>query len=106
VIVRFDAEFRELGAWLLPNSVLERMAPYSASGGAWRDGLLYVTGHDRPEAYVLRLPEAGSRLLHVATIPIPAPGQAIQWDRSAGTLWALDRARRELIEMRVPSVRP
>ena len=102
-LVRFDRDFVEQGAWLFPKSVLERFAPYSSSGGAWgKDGLLYVTGHDRPEMYVLRLPEAGSRLEHVATIPIPTPGQAVQWDRSDPTLlWSLDRGRKELVASRV-----
>ena len=102
-LVRFDRSFVEQGAWLFPKSVLERFAPYSSSGGAWgKNGLLYVTGHDRPEMYVLRLPEAGSRLEHVATIPIPTPGQAVQWDRSDPTLlWSLDRGRKELVASRV-----
>jgi hypothetical protein len=105
-LVRYDRDFVEQAAWLFPKSVLERFAPYSASGGAWKDGLLYVTGHDRPEMYVLRLPRAGSRLVHLATVPIPTPGQAIQWDRTGGTLWSLDRKARQLVESRVPSLPP
>jgi hypothetical protein len=102
VLVRFDSSFVEREAWLFPKSVLERFAPYSSSGGAWKNGLLYVTGHDRPEMYVLELPKGGSRLLHRATIPIPTPGQAIQWDRSKrGTLWSLDRGKKELVESEV-----
>jgi hypothetical protein len=101
-LVRYDRNFVEQGAWLFPKSVLERFSPYSSSGGAWKDGLLYVTGHDRPEMYVLKLPRAGSRLVHVATIPIPTPGQAIQFDRSGGTLWSLDRKAKQLVESRVP----
>ncbi len=101
-LVRYDADFVERGAWLFPTSVLERLAPYSSSGGAWNGGKLYVTGHDRREAYVLQLPSAGSRLLHVATFAFPSPGQAIQWDRRSGTFWSIDRARRELVESRPP----
>jgi hypothetical protein len=102
VLVRFDKNFVEQEAWLFPTTVLQRFAPYSSSGGAWRDGLLYVTGHDRPEMYVLEIPKAGSRLLHRATIPIPTPGQAIQWDRShRRTLWSLDRGQKELVESQV-----
>lgn len=106
-LVRFDRNFVEQGAWLFPKSVLALFAPYSSSGGAWgQDGLLYVTGHDRPELYVLRLPDAGSRLEHVATIPIPTPGQAIQWDRSDPTLlWSLDRGRKELVASRVTLIK-
>lgn len=102
-LVRFDRDFRELGAWLFPVTVLERMAPYSASGGAWKGTRLFVTGHDRKEVYVLGLPNAGSRLVHHATFVFPSPGQAIQWDKSAGSLWSIDRGRRELVESRAPA---
>lgn len=103
VLVRYDSRFVEQESWLFPQSVLERFAPHSASGGAFRDGLLYVTGHDRPEAYVLEIPAAGSRLVHVATIPIPTPGQAIQWDsEEKDMLWSIDRKARALVQSRVP----
>lgn len=104
-LVRFDAEFREQGAWLFPASVLERFKPYSSSGGAWgADGILYVTGHDRPELYALRLPEAGSTLVHLATLPLASNGQAIDWDPDARVLWSVDRATRRVLAARVPPV--
>lgn len=103
-MVRYDVNFAEQESWLFPTAVLERMRPYSASGGAWRGDRLYVTGHDRKEVYVLAIPAAGSRLRHVATFAFPSPGQAIQWDRS-GSLWSIDRARRELVESRPPALR-
>ena len=79
----------------------------SCSGGSWGDdGLLYVTGHDRPELCVLRLPEAGSVLDHVATIPLATGGQAIAWDRSKPRmLWSLDRQTRNVVASRVPELR-
>ncbi len=103
-LVRFDANFVEQGAWLFPPSILERMAPYSASGGAWNsDGHLYVTGHDLPEMYVVALPEAGSVLRHVGTLAIPTGGQAIAWDpRDERLLWSIERKTRELVASRVP----
>ena len=105
VLVRYNTNFVEQESWLFPQSVLERMAPHSSSGGAFRQGLLYVTGHDRPEIYVLSLPEAGSRLRHVATIPGTSGGQAIQWDSASGsTLWSIDRERGEVVESRLPPV--
>ena len=105
-LVRFDSHFAEQGAWLFPPAVLDQMAPYSSSGGAWGDdGYLYVTGHDRPELYVLALPEAGSILRHVATIPIPTNGQAIAWDpKEKRMLWSIERKVRELVASRVPAV--
>jgi len=92
----------------LPSAVLDRLAPHSASGGAvGRDGLLYVTGHDRPEAYVLAMPKRGDVLRHVATIPMPTDGQAIAFDPVAPLLlWSIDRDRRQLVASLVPSIDP
>lgn len=104
-LVRYSPAFVEQGAWLFPQDVLERFAPYSSSGGAWgEDGLLYVTGHDLPEMYVLRLPRAGSRLERVATVAIPTQGQAIAWDPRARLLWSIDRKTREIVASMVPAI--
>lgn len=104
-LVRFDDDWRRLGAWLFPTTVLERFAPHSSSGGVWGDdSRLYVTGHDEQELYVLVLPDAGGRLVHIATVPIAVHGQAIAWGGHDRTLWGIDRDSRELIEMRLPVV--
>jgi len=105
-LVRYSADFSEQAAWLFPEPVLARFAPYSSSGGAWGDdGLLYVTGHDRPELYALRLPPAGSRLELVRTIDIVTNGQAIAWQRDARrTLWSIERKTREAVAMTIPAV--
>ena len=99
LLVRYSREFAEQGRWLFPRNVLERMKPWSASGGAWGGNSLYVTGHSRKEAYVLRLPASGNRLVHLATVALPTPGQAISWGPS-GTLWSIDRDRHQLVESR------
>jgi hypothetical protein len=104
-LVRFSPEFVEQGAWLFPETVLDRFAPYSSSGGAWGgDGLLYVTGHDRPEIYALRLPAAGSRLEYVATIALTTEGQAIAWSTGERVLWSIDRRKREIVASSIPPV--
>lgn len=106
VLVRYDSKFAEQGSWLLPTSVLERLAPYSSSGGSWRsDGLLYITGHDRRELYALQLPEAGSTLRHVATLPMATPGQAIDWDPTDERLiWSVERPTSEVVAARIALV--
>jgi hypothetical protein len=106
LLVRLDAEFGLTGSWHFPEDVLARFAPMSCSGGSWGDdGLLYVTGHDRAELYAMRLPEAGTVLDHVATIPLPTGGQAFSWDRSAPRmLWSLDRQTRNVVASRIPPV--
>jgi hypothetical protein len=107
LLVKFDAAFRATRSWHFPETVLARFAPRSCSGGSWGpDGLLYVTGHDRPEMYALRLPEAGTVLEHVATIPMATPGQAFGWDRSApGIVWSIDRGGKRVVASRVAPVR-
>src|SRR5436190_126105 len=104
-LVRFDADWKPLETWTYPASVLERMAPRSASGGTFgTDGLLYVTGHDRPELYILRAPRRGGVLEHLATVPIAVEGQAIALDRGAtGVLFGVRRASREVVAMRLPA---
>lgn len=106
-IVRYDADWEEQGGWMLPNSVLERLAPHSASGGGiGPDSLLYLTGHDREEMYVLAFPEQGPKLIHVAIIDIGLQGQAFAWDHSADQrlIWGISRPNREVRAFRLPPV--
>jgi len=104
-LVKYDDQWRRVGAYALPAQVLERMAPYSCSGGGFGDdGLLYVTGHDRPEMYALKIPtEGGATLDYVATLSIPVEGQAIAWDPfQKRTLWGVNRATRQVVAFQVP----
>jgi hypothetical protein len=103
-VLKLDDQWRKLEAWTLPDAVLERMAPMSNSGGGWGDdGLLYLTGHDRPEVYAVRLPKAGSTLELVATLPIPFEGQAIDWDpKHKRLLWGISRKARKAIAVTLP----
>ena len=105
-VVTFDDQWRRTGGYRFPDSVLERFAPLSNSGGSWGDdGLLYVTGHDAREIYVLREPAEGPVLEHVATIAAPLDGQAWAWDRSEPrTLYGITRADGEVVVMKVPAV--
>lgn len=105
-LVKFDADWKPVATWTYPATVLARMAPRSASGGTFgADGLLYVTGHDRPELYVLRVPPGGGVLEHLATVPLAVDGQAIAVDRArAGVLFGVRRASREVVEMRLPPI--
>lgn len=105
LLVKFDDQWRRLEAWSFPPTALARFAPMSSSGGAWGpDGRLYVTGHDHPEVYVMKLPEGGGVLDHVETIAVATEGQAIDWDESTpGVLYGISRAGRDMVAMRVPS---
>ncbi len=105
LLVRLDDDFRVERSWTLPSTVLERLAPFSISGGSWgRDGLFYASGHDKPEIYVLAIPEAGGTLRHVGTFATASFGQAIAIDpRDPDRLWSIDRATRSVLASRIPS---
>lgn len=99
LLVRMDDDFRQLAAWAFPPTVLARLAPNSVSGASWTaDGRLTVSGHDRPELYVVAVPPAGTVLEHVATVSVVTSGQAIDWDpRDPKLLWSIDRKRKEIV---------
>lgn len=104
-ILEFDDGWRRTAGWALPPDLIERFGGrgFSASGGAFGPGgLLYVTGHDNPEMYVLDFPEAGSIMRWVATFPIPAEGQAFAFDPAApDLLYVVLRRTTEVIVGRV-----
>lgn len=99
-VVTFDARWRRTGGWLFPATVIDRMAPYAASGGAiGPDGWLYLLGHDRPEMYVVARPPMGPAMIHVATIALEAEGQAFSWAQDGSrTIFTIDR-RKGLVRM-------
>lgn len=105
-IVNFNDDWAEVGGYALPDSVLDRLPPTSISGGSFGpDGLLYLTGHDAPELYVVRIPAQGPVMEHIATIPAPLEGQAWAWDRSAErTIFGITRKKGEVVVMAVPPV--
>jgi hypothetical protein len=104
-ILAFDDDWRRTAGWALPAELLARFGErgYSASGGAFGPGgHLYLTGHDNPELYVLDFPRAGSVMKWIATIPIPAEGQAFSWDPAhPDQLYTIARKTREVVVGRV-----
>ena len=68
------------------------------------DGLLYATGHDLPEMYVLRLPSGGQRLEYLRTIATPTNGQAFDWEfgKAGKVVWTIERKKTEAVESRLP----
>lgn len=98
-LVRLDADWNRRAAYTYPEALIERLRPYSISGGNWGpDGLLYVTGHDASEIYVLRLPERGSVLEWVETMPAPMHGQAWVFDPAdPDAVWGIIRASGDVV---------
>jgi hypothetical protein len=106
-VVLFNDSWAEVGGYALPETILEKLPPTSISGGSFGpDDLLYLTGHDAPELYVVRVPNQGPVLQHVATIAAPLEGQAWAWDRGAGrTIYGITRRSSEVVVMTVPPIR-
>ena len=104
-VVEYDDQWRRLRGWVLPSDLLAHIGArgYSLSGGAFGpEGLLYATGHDHPELYVLDFPSSGAALKWVATVRISAEGQAFSWDPAdPGILYNVGRKTREVIVGRV-----
>ena len=98
-LVQFDDRWTPLRSWVFPGEVLDRFGTKSNSGGSWGPGgNLYISGHDRPELYMMQLPEAGSTLELLDIIPIENEGQGIAWDRSEpGIVYTIKRSSREVV---------
>lgn len=82
-MAEYDRDWQQQDRWAFPNELLTHLGArgYAISGGAiGPGGHLYVTGHDEPELYVLRFPVEGRRLEWIATVSVPAEGQAFSWD--------------------------
>lgn len=103
---KFDERWQMIESWLFPPQVIATWGRSSCSGGSWGDdGLLYVTGHDAKELYVLRLPRLGSTLEYVTTIDVPFEGQSWAWDRSEGRIiYGIVRRTREVVVVQIPEV--
>ena len=83
MVGKFDENWQLLESWLFPPQVVASWGKSSCSGGSWGDdGLLYTTGHDASELYVLRLPKMGVTLEYVTMIKVPFEGQSWAWDRT------------------------
>ena len=102
-IVEIDDRWRPLRHYTFPPRVVERFGTRSNSGGVWGpDGLLYTTGHDAAELYVLALPAEGSVLELVEIVPVEAAGQGIALDpEDTSLLYTIIKRNREIIVSRM-----
>lgn len=100
-LVKFNDDWSEVGSWIFPREVLDAFTPNSNSGGNWgKDGNLYLTGHDKKEIYIMKLPEIGYTLQLIKKIPVTNPGQAIAIDRSEKNsivFYAVNRAENAVV---------
>ncbi|MPZ61386.1 MAG: hypothetical protein GEU93_08830 [Propionibacteriales bacterium] len=105
-VVRMSENFRVVQSCTIPEGVLDRFGDMSNSGGSWGpDGRLWLTGHDRPEAYVMEIPATGSELEWIATTDLPEiQGQGIAWEgtEAPSALWGISRRDSQVIRYDVP----
>jgi hypothetical protein len=106
MVGKFDADWQLLESWLFPPQVIASWGKSSCSGGSWGDdGLLYTTGHDETELYVLRRPKMGVTLEYVTTITIPFEGQSWAWDRTERrVIYGIIRRTGEVVVARIPEL--
>lgn len=65
------------------------------------DGKHYLSGHDLPELYVMKLPMGGGVLDHLDTLGMEAEGHAIDWDEGQPeVLYGITR-RTRILAMRI-----
>jgi hypothetical protein len=84
---KFDKDWNIINTWTFPAQLLKAFSTMSNSGGSWGpDGFLYLTGHDLAAVYQVKIPESGSTLELVETIPLHIRGQGIAWDRHQGNV--------------------
>jgi hypothetical protein len=98
-VVTYDDHWRPVGGYGFPADVVARFGTRSNSGGAFGPGeLLYITGHDAPELYVLRIPRAGASLELTAVLTVASEGQGIAWDPSdPRVLYTVVKSTREIV---------
>ena len=96
-LAKFDGQWNILQTWIFPEDLLEKFELMSNSGGSWGpDRFLYITGHDLGEVYKVEIPDAGSVIEVVETIPLNIRGQGIAWDHhDRGMLYGIIRATDE-----------
>jgi hypothetical protein len=82
-LVKYNLDWIEVESWIFPKNMVDAFSPRSNSGGALGpDGKLYLTGHDKPELYILEIPRTGYTLNYLKTIPTSIHGQGIAIDHT------------------------
>ena len=84
----FNQEWTLEGYWKLPKEVIKEIEPHSLSGGAWFGEHLCVTGYDKPEMYILDLPEHDLHAKLLKTVQTCFDGQGFAFERGKGNVYA------------------
>ena len=89
----FNEQWEPMGFWKIPKSLVGDLEPYSLSGGAWFGDHLYVSGHDKPEMYLLELPKDKLHAKLIQTVQVCFDGQGFVFERGKGKIyvWGIRR---------------
>ncbi|WP_044206089.1 hypothetical protein [Flammeovirga sp. OC4] len=99
-LIQYDLNWNRQEAWVLPKALIEKVSPYSISGGVLlEDETILCTHHHFNELYTLKFPTMGSTLIWEKTTPSPVRGQGIAIDPK-GNLWGIDKKSREVINVK------
>ena len=104
-LAKYDDEWSELARWTYPQRVIDQLGRYSLSGGIWRGDELWVTGHDDPVVFRLRLPKAGEVLEYIGQHAVPFTGQGFANDPVTGGLIGISRAQRQVVFAKPQGIR-
>jgi hypothetical protein len=97
-LIKFDDQWRRVCGYTLPASLIEKIRPYSLSGGIIMNDQVVVTGHHEQYIYLLNFPVSGAELKLVKEVPVQIRGQGISVDPDEETIfWGIDRQRKEVI---------
>lgn len=97
VLVRFDAQFKELARWTFPPNLVADWQKNSLSCGIWDGDTILATGHDKKVIYRLKLPAKGEVVEWIATHDSPFPGQGFAADPKTGGLVGIDRSQKKVV---------
>ena len=102
-VVQFDEQWHFANEWTFPKEVSDRFAPNSCScAGFGPRGLLYATGHDAKELYVLKISQSHSVLEYIATVPVCFEGQGFAWNPAGdGILYGISRKAHEVVAVSI-----
>ena len=102
-VVQYEQHWKVAAEWTFPKELVKLFTPNSCScAGYGPDGFLYATGHDAKELYVLEMPQSGSVLRWVGTVPVKFEGQGFAWDpANPDILYGISRGKREVVVVRV-----
>jgi len=95
-LVRYSIDLQEQGRWTYPAAAVALWGRNSVSGGIWRDGELWTTGHDDRLLIRLQLSRAGTVLEFLGTQAAPFTGQGIAEDPLTGGVIGIDRGQRQV----------